>query len=148
MLAVAFPHDQVQILAYNRLVRDLGGLSAEQFLQAVRERFTLEQGPGAPARRGDIAMYFQGAWQTLRPRVTPDAADVIASLDVSVLHDRLLAPVLGIADIRTDTRIEFVGGARGTAALQPAVQTGHAAVGVSLFPVAIPHRMAVRDPGA
>src|SRR6202521_5034406 len=71
MLAVAFPHDQVQILAYNRLVRDLGGLSAEQFLQAVRERFTMEQGPAVPARRGDIAMYFQGAWLTLRPHVKP-----------------------------------------------------------------------------
>ncbi len=148
MLAVAFPHDQVQILAYNRLVKDLGGLSASQFLQAVRERFTLERGPGVPAGRGDIAMYFQGAWQTLRPRATPDAADVIASLDGSVLHDRLLAPVLGIADIRTDTRVDFVGGARGTAALELAVQTGRAAVGFSLFPVTIADLMAVSDAGA
>jgi uncharacterized protein (DUF1015 family) len=148
MLAVAFPHDQVQILAYNRLVRDLGGLSAEQFLQVVRERFTLEQGPGVPAKRGDIAMYFQGAWQTLRPRATPDAADVIASLDVSVLQDRLLAPVLKIADIRTDSRVDFVGGVRGTAALEIAVQTGRAAVAFSLFPVTIADLMAVSDAGA
>jgi uncharacterized protein (DUF1015 family) len=148
MLAVAFPHDQVQILAYNRLVRDLGGLSAGQFLQAVRERFTVERGPGLPARRGDIAMYLQGAWQILRPRAAPDGADVIASLDVSVLQDRLLAPVLGIADIRTDTRIEFVGGARGTAALELAVQTGRAAVAFSLFPVTIADLMAVSDAGA
>jgi uncharacterized protein (DUF1015 family) len=148
MLAVAFPHDQVQILPYNRLVRDLGGLSAEQFLQAVRERFTVEQGPGAPARRGEIAMYFQRAWQTLRPRVKPDAADVIASLDVSLLQDGLLAPVLQIADIRTDTRVDFVGGARGTAALELAVQTGRAAVAFSLFPVTIADLMAVSDAGA
>jgi uncharacterized protein (DUF1015 family) len=148
MLAVAFPHDQVQILAYNRLVKDLGGLSAERFLDAVRDRFTLEPGPGIPATRGDIAMYFQGGWQTLRPRGKPDAADVIASLDVSVLQDRLLAPVLGIADIRTDTRVDFVGGARGTAALELEVQTGRAAVAFSLFPVRIADLMAVSDAGA
>jgi uncharacterized protein (DUF1015 family) len=148
MLAVAFPHDQVQILAYNRLIQDLGGLSAGQFLQAVRERFTLEPGPGVPARRGDIAMYFQGAWQTLRPRVKPDAANVIASLDVSVLQDGLLVPVLEIADIRTDKRVDFVGGDRGTAALELAVQTGRAAVAFSLFPVRIGDLMAVSDAGA
>ena len=148
MLAVAFPHDQVQILPYNRLVRDLGGLSVDQFLQAVRERFTLERGPGVPARRGDIAMYCQGAWQTLRPRVKPEATDVIASLDVSLLQDGLLAPVLEIADIRTDTRVDFVGGARGTAALELAVQTGRAAVAFSLFPATVADLMAVSDAGA
>src|ERR1700730_16035021 len=148
MLAVAFPHDQVQILAYNRLVRNLGGLSAEQFLEAVRERFTLEQGPAVPARRGDIAMYFQGAWQTLRPRVKPVGTDVIASLDVSMLQDGLLAPVLKVADIRTDPRVDFVGGARGTAALELAVQTGRATVAFSLFPVTIADLMAVCDAGA
>ena len=148
MLAVAFPHDQVQILPYNRLVKDLGGTSAGEFLQAVRERFTLEPGPGIPARRGDIAMYVQGGWQTLRPRVKPDEANVIASLDVSVLQDGLLEPVLKIADVRTDTRIEFVGGARGTAALEVAVQTGRAAVAFSLFPVSVADLMTVSDAGA
>jgi len=148
MLAVAFPHDQVQILAYNRVVKDLGGLTAARFLEAVGERFTLEHGPGVPARRGDIAMYFQGAWQTLRPRVKPDAADVIGSLDVNLLQDGLLAPVLGIADIRTDARVDFVGGARGTAALELAVQMGRAAVAFSLFPVTIADLMAVSDAGA
>ena len=147
MLAVAFPHDQVQILSYNRTVKDLGGLSAEEFVNAVRERFTLEPGPGTPGKRGDVAMYFQGAWQTLRPRVAPDPGDPISSLDVSVLQEGLLAPVLKIADVRTDTRIDFVGGARGTTALEQAVDTGKAAVAFSLFPVSVADLMAVSDAG-
>jgi uncharacterized protein (DUF1015 family) len=148
MLAVAFPHDQVQILPYNRVVRDLGGLTPVQFIEAVRERFGVEAGPPAPARRGDIAMYFQGEWRTVTPRHAPDPADPIASLDVSVLQDRLLAPVLGIADVRTDKRIDFVGGARGTAALQAAVDRGQAAVAFSLYPVSVADLMAVSDAGA
>ena len=147
MLAVAFPHDQVQILAYNRTIKDLGGLSADQFLSAVAERFVIAPGPGLPAARGDIAMYFQGAWQTLRRRVAPDPGDPIGSLDVSVLQDGLLAPVLQIADVRTDKRIDFVGGARGTRALEQAVDSGKAAVAFSLFPVSVADLMAVSDAG-
>jgi uncharacterized protein (DUF1015 family) len=147
MLGVAFPHDQVQILPYNRVVRDLGPLSKEQFLEAVGQRFTAGRGPAAPAARGDIAMYFQGGWRTLRPRLRPDPADPIRSLDVSVLQDELLGPVLGIADVRTDRRIDFVGGARGTAALERAVNSGEAAVAFSLFPVSVSDLMAVSDAG-
>jgi uncharacterized protein (DUF1015 family) len=147
MLAVAFPHDQVQILAYNRTVKDLGGLSPDAFLAAVRERFDVTSGPGMPATRGDLAMYFQRAWHTLRPRVAPDATDPIGSLDVSVLQDRLLAPILKIADVRIDKRIDFVGGARGTKALEQAVDSGKAAVAFSLFPVSVADLMAVSDVG-
>jgi uncharacterized protein (DUF1015 family) len=146
VLAVAFPHDQVRILPYNRTVRDLGGSTDEQFLGRLRERFTIESGGAEPAARGDIAMYFQGRWQTLRPRARP--TDAIGSLDVSVLQDQLLAPVLGIADVRTDRRIDFVGGARGTAALEQAVASGRAAVAFSLFPVSVADLMAVSDSGA
>jgi len=162
VLAVAFPHDQVQILSYNRTVKDLGGLSPDAFLAAVRERFEVSPGPGTPAtlrepqgrpevsrgaKRGDIAMYFQGAWHTLRPRVAPDPNDPIGSLDVSVLQESLLAPILGIADVRTDKRIDFVGGARGTRALEQAVDSGKAAVAFSLFPVSVADLMAVSDAG-
>jgi uncharacterized protein (DUF1015 family) len=147
-LAVAFPRDQVQILPYNRTVKDLGGLTDDAFLQAVGSAFSIEPGPAAPARRGDIAMYFTGAWRTLRPRVAPDRADAIGSLDVSVLQDRLLAPVLKIADVRTDKRIDFVGGARGTAELERQVTSGKAAVAFSLYPVAVADLMAVSDAGA
>jgi uncharacterized protein (DUF1015 family) len=148
MLAVAFPHDQVQVLPYNRTVKDLGSQTPVQFMDAVRARFTVDAGPPSPQRRGDVSMYFQGEWRTLRPRTAPDAADAIASLDVSVLQDNLLEPVLQIADVRTDKRIDFVGGARGTSELQKLVDSGKAAVAFSLFPVSVADLMAVSDAGA
>ena len=148
VLAVAFPHNQVQILSYNRIVRDLGGLTPDGFLQSVRERFDVQPGPASPATRGDIAMYFGGAWHTLRSRKRPDPADPIGALDVSVLQDGLLAPVLQIADVRTDKRIDFVGGARGTGELQTLVDGGKAVAAFSLFPVSVSDLIAVSDAGA
>ncbi len=163
VLAVAFPHDQVQILPYNRVVKDLGGLSPDDFLQAVGQRFDADAGPATlrepqggpelgrgatPKRPGDIAMYFRGGWHTLRPRVRPAASDAIGSLDASVLQDLLLEPVLKIADVRTDKRIDFVGGARGTSELERLVDSGQAAVGFSLHPVSVGDLMAVSDAGA
>jgi uncharacterized protein (DUF1015 family) len=148
VLAVAFPHDQVQVLPYNRVVTDLSGRAPEQFLRAVGERFTVEPGPSAPKRRGQLAMYFQGEWRTLTPRMPPDPSNVIGALDVSVLQDHLLAPMLDIADIRTDKRIDFVGGARGTEALEKLVDSGRASVAFSLHPVGIADLMAVSDAGA
>ncbi len=148
VLAVAFPHDQVQILSYNRLVRDLGGLGADEFLAETGRRFAVEEGPASPASRGDIAMYFGGRWRTLRTRTPSNRSDAIGSLDVSVLQDQLLAPVLKIADVRTDKRIDFVGGGRGTRALEAAVDSGQAAVAFSLFPVSVVDLMEVSDAGA
>jgi uncharacterized protein (DUF1015 family) len=147
-LAVAFPHDQVQILPYNRIVKDLGGMSPEAFLAAVRERFDVSAGPASPASRGEISMYLQRAWHTIRPRVEVNSADPIESLDVSVLQDRLLDPVLKIADVRTDKRIDFVGGARGTGELERLVDSGKAAVAFSLYPVSVAGLMQVSDAGA
>jgi uncharacterized protein (DUF1015 family) len=153
VLAVAFPHNQVQILPYNRTVTDLGGQSADAFMAAVRERFDVAPGPSSPTNRGEIAMYFHGAWHTLRRRTEnrepgTEHLDPIASLDVSVLQERLLAPVLGIADVRTDKRIDFVGGGRGTKALEQLVDSGKAAVAFSLYPVSVGDLMAVSDAGA
>ena len=148
MLAVAFPHDQVQILPYNRAVKDLGGLSSDAFLQAVRDRFDVAAGTGSPAGRGELAMYVGGRWHALKPRVRPPESDPIGSLDVSVLQEQLLAPVLKILDVRTDKRIDFVGGARGTTALEQMVDTGRAAVAFSLVPVSVADLMAVSDAGA
>jgi uncharacterized protein (DUF1015 family) len=147
VLAVAFPHDQVQILPYNRVVKDLSGRTPEEFLRAVQDRFTVEAGPATPARHGDISMYLGGTWHTLRPRVAPDPNDAIASLDVSVLQDNLLAPILNIADVRTDKRIDFVGGARGTGELERHVNSGKFAVAFSLYPVSVADLMAVSDAG-
>jgi uncharacterized protein (DUF1015 family) len=146
-LGVAFPHDQVQILPYNRTVKDLGTLTAEAFDNAVRERFDVTDGPAAPSRRGELSMYFRGTWQTLKPRTTP-AGDAIRSLDVSVLQEQLLEPILGIRDITTDRRIDFVGGARGTKALETLVQSGKAVMAFSLFPVSVSDLMTVSDAGA
>jgi len=146
-LGVAFPHDQVQILPYNRIVRDLGSLTPEAFEQALRERFGVQDGPAAPAKRGQISMYFRGRWQTLTPR-TRVATDTIRSLDVSVLQEQMLQPILGIADITTDKRIDFVGGARGTKALEQLVDSGKAAVAFSLYPVSVADLIAVSDAGA
>jgi uncharacterized protein (DUF1015 family) len=147
-LAVAFPDNQVQILPYNRAVKDLGGLSPAAFLQEVRRRFALEPGPATPLRKGEFAMYLQGSWYTLRAPARRDASDAIAALDVSVLQDELLAPVLKIADVRTDTRIEFVGGARGTTELERLVDRGAAAAAFSLYPVAVDDLIAVSDAGS
>jgi uncharacterized protein (DUF1015 family) len=122
-------------------------MSSDAFLAAVRERFDVTEGPGTPAARGDIAMYLNGTWHTLRSRVAPDSNDPIGSLDVSVLQERLLAPLLGVADVRTDKRIDFVGGGRGTKALEQLVDSGKAAVAFSLFPVSVADLMAVSDAG-
>ena len=122
-------------LPYNRTVKDLGGLSPDAFLAAVRERVRRRR--RARRRRRSAATSrctSSGAWHTLRPRVAPDPTDPIGSLDVSVLQERLLAPMLKIADVRTDKRIDFVGGARGTSALEQLVDSGKAAVAFSLYP--------------
>ncbi len=145
-LAVAFPHDQVRILPYNRGVRDLNGLSPVQFIEALRSRFLVEPGGPVPTRRGDIAMYFQREWRAIRPRVVH--GDLVGLLDVSILQDGLLEPVLGIADVRSDPRIGSVGGARGTSELQRLVDSGSYAVAFSLFPVDVADLMAVSDAGA
>jgi uncharacterized protein (DUF1015 family) len=123
----------------------LNGLDPARFRQEVAARFGLAQGPPAPARKGEISMYLEGRWHTLR--VSGKTRGVIDSLDVSVLQDELLAPVLGIADVRADKRIDFVGGARGTSALERRVDEGRAAVAFSLFPVSIDDLMRVSDEG-
>ncbi|HUK37166.1 MAG TPA: DUF1015 family protein [Vicinamibacterales bacterium] len=146
-LAVAFPHDQVQILSYNRVVKTLEPLTADQFERAVRATFDVSDGPKAPVRRGEISMYFGGKWWTLRSRAA-SGTDAIRSLDVSVLQEQLLAPILGITDITTDKRIDFVGGARGTGELERIVDTGAAKVAFSMFPVSVADLMAVSDAGA
>jgi len=146
-LGVAFPHDQVQILAYNRIVRDLGAQSPAGFLEALKSRFDVQDGPATPARRGEMSAYFGGRWHTLRARSTVVASDPIRSLDVSILQELLLSPILGIVDVTTDKRIDFVGGARGTAELEALVQSGTAAVAFSMFPVSVADLMAVSDAG-
>ena len=146
-LTVIFPDSQVQILAYNRVVRDLNGQSKEEFLEAIKQQFTItENANPAPAERGHWSMYLDGHWYglALSPAATLPASTV-SSLDVSVLQDRLLDPVLGIKDVRTDKRIDFVGGLRGTEELARLVNEGKAAVAFSMYPTTVSELLMVSD---
>ena len=146
-LAVLFPADQLRILSYNRIVKDLNNLSAEEFVERLREHFEVSEAEnGSPERKGEIRMYLKGRW--LRLAIPPGSAssdDPISSLDVSALQERVLDPLLGIKDVRTDKRIDFIGGIRGTAALEQAVGEGRAAVAFSMYPVTVEELMAIAD---
>jgi uncharacterized protein (DUF1015 family) len=146
-LAVLFPANQLQILPYNRVVRDLNGLDGETFLARVREVFSVKDGGSPhPARPGEMRMYLAGQWHTLA--WTPDpAAGPIAQLDVTALQERLLAPILGIADPRTSQRIDFIGGIRGPEELVRLVDGGQAAVAFSMYPTTVGQLMAIADAG-
>ena len=146
-LTVIFPDTQVQILAYNRTVQDLNGLSKEEFLNAIKGQFTVtEDAQPEPDQRGKWSMYLDGKWYGLQ--LAPDATlpvGTVAMLDVSVLQDRLLDPILGIKDVRTDKRIDFIGGLRGTKELERLVNEGKAAVAFSLFPTTVDELLMVSD---
>ncbi len=147
-LAVIFPDNQMQILDYNRVVKDLNGLAPEAFLKKLEEAFNVKPEAGAvkPAKAGEFGMYLKGQWYrlTIQPARVP-ANDPVKRLDVSLLQDHLLAPVLGIGDPRRDKRIDFVGGIRGLKELERRVDSGEMAVAFSMFPTSIHDMMAVAD---
>jgi len=146
-LTVIFPDSQMQILAYNRTVHDLNGLSPEEFLNAIKEQFTISENAGPePSKRGNWSMYLGGKWYGLQqsPAATLPTGTV-AMLDVSILQDRLLDPILGIKDIRTDKRVDFIGGLRGTKELERLVDEGKAAVAFSMFPTTVEELLMVSD---
>ena len=149
-LGVAFPHDELRILDYNRVVRDLHGLPPEALLARIRVSFTVNERrvAVAPARPETFGMYLGGRWYelTLSPHLVP-RNDPVASLDISLLQDQLLAPILKIGDPRTDARIDFVGGIRGLSELEQRVQSGAAAVAFALRPTSMEQLMAVADAG-
>ena len=148
-LAVIFPHSQMKILPYNRVVRDLNGLDPAAFLAKLEDTFAVTpDAPKAPAKSREYAMFLGGRWYGLAAKPgTFDPADPIGSLDVSILQTNLLAPVLGIADPRTDKRIDFVGGIRGPAGLEKKVLSGGFAVAFSLSPTTIEQLFSVADAG-
>jgi len=146
-LAVAFPDDQLQILPYNRIVRDLAGMTPDSFMRTLQDRFMIADGPASPVRRGDVSMFLEGRWHTIALGEAPATATPAERLDVTRLQDAILAPLLGIGDVRTDKRIDFVGGARGTAELESRVGSGDASVAFSLYPVDIQDLMAITDAG-
>jgi uncharacterized protein (DUF1015 family) len=147
VLGVAFPDDQVQVLAYNRLVKDLAGASPASLLSQLRERFAVAPGTDVPARRGEVSMYLDGEWYTIEMGNAPATLPAAERLDVNRLQELVLTPMLGIGDVRTDKRIDFVGGARGTRFLEEAVSSGRAAVAFSLYPVTIDDLMSISDEG-
>jgi len=147
-LAVIFPHDQMKIMAYNRVARDLAGLSEEAFLERVRERFEISPAEvPEPEHPRSFGMFLAGRWHRLvaRPGSFPEQ-DPVESLDCAILQNNLLQPVLGIADPRTDKRVDFVGGIRGTQELERRCREGWA-VAFALYPTSIGQLMAVADAG-
>ena len=150
VLAGIFPAEELEILAYNRVVHDLNGLSTDEFFERVRENFivTEDTGDRVPASHGDICMYLEGKWHTLRFAINyVREPDPIERLDVSILQNYILGPVLGITDPTTDERIEFIGGIRGAAELERIVDEGTARVAFSLFPTTMYDLLAVSDVG-
>ena len=149
-LAVIFPHHQMKILDYNRVVKDLNGMSQDVFLAHVGERFTVAPATSAvhPAKPNEFGLYLPGRWFKLaiKPELVPHA-DPVARLDVSLLSDNLLGPVLGITDLRRDKRIDFVGGIRGLHELEQRVDSGEMAVAFALHPTRMNDLMAVADAG-
>jgi len=151
VLAVFFPHNQLKVMDYNRAVKDLNGLTAGQFLEKISAKFTVTKNFAAksPQRLHDFGMVLGGAWYgiTVKEGVY-NAKDPVASLDAAILQDHLLAPVLGIADPRTDDRIKFIGGIRGMAELEKLVNQDGFAAAFSLYATTMEQIMNVADAGA
>lgn len=150
-LAVLFPHDQVRILAYNRVVRDLNGLTPAALLERIAHAFTVHPSatPVSPAQPGQFGCYLDGAWYRLdlHPPLIP-ADDPVRRLDVSLLQDHLIGPLLGIDDPRRDPRIDFVGGIRGLDGLCARVDSGEMRIAFALHPTRMQDLMAVADAAA
>jgi len=147
-LCVAFPHDETQILDYNRVIKDLNGLNADKLLERIGASFTVTPSDAAvkPERPAQFGMYVDGCWYRLdiHPTLIP-ANDPVASLDVALLQENLLTPLLGIGDPRTDDRIDFIGGIRGLAELERRVDSGDMKIAFALYPTRMEALMAVAD---
>ncbi len=144
-LGVLFPARQVTILPYNRVVVDLGGRSSEEFLAALRGKVPVSHSaPPSPARSGDVSLYLGGRWYGLKLPPS-ETGGIVGSLNAELLQRHVLDPILGIRDVRTDKRIDFVGGIRGTEELSRLVDSGRFAAAFSMFPVSVDELMAVSD---
>ena len=147
-LSVLFPDDQLVIMDYNRVVKDLNGHSQQDFLKKLAGHFVIEKTEHKkPVRLHDISMYLDKVWYTLTPNPGSFKNDPIGILDISILQDNLLNPLLGIADPRTDKRIDFVGGIRGLEELERRVDSGEMAVAFALYPVSLQQLMDIANTG-
>lgn len=148
-LSVLFPDEQLRILPYNRVVKDLNGLTKEEFLEKISACFTVEEmgeRPYSPEKKGQFGMYLEGSWYRLTAVDEVRSQDPVKGLDVSILQDSLLGPVLGIGDPRTDKRIDFIGGIRGLRELERRVSEDMA-VAFSMYPTSIQELLDVADAG-
>jgi uncharacterized protein (DUF1015 family) len=141
--AVAFPSNQLRILPYHRVIKDLAGMAHNQFLERLESSFHIQIGDASIPSRGEFGMYVGKKWY----RISPRDKNIKARLDVSLLQDMVLGPILGISDPRTDKRIDFVGGIRGTAELERLVNSGEAVVAFSIHPTSLKDVMDVSDEG-
>ena len=148
-LTTLFPASQLQIMDYNRIVKDLNGLSEKDFLKAVAEKFDVEESENEvkPSSFHTFGLYLQKKWYLLTAKEDTYTNDPIGILDVSILQNNILDPILGIKDQRTDIRIDFVGGIRGLGELVSKVDSGDAAVAISLYPVSIQQLFDIADSG-
>ena len=148
-LSVLFPHDELMIMDYNRTVKDLNGLTPDEFMAKVAGIFEVEpsDSPVAPDKKGVFGMYTGGKWYRLTaPGSLFEGKDAVESLDVSVLQEQLLGPVLGIGDPRTDSRIDFIGGIRGLKELERRAD-GDMCISFSMYPTSIDELFDVADNG-
>ncbi|MBX2800063.1 MAG: DUF1015 family protein [Myxococcales bacterium] len=146
-LAGLYPADRLEVMSYNRVVNDLNGHTPESFLDAVSHAYEVERdGPDTPTARGEVAMHLDGQWFRLRARPRVRSTDPVSGLDVAILQDHVLNPILGIDDPRRSTRLRFVGGIHGPQALKTAVAEG-AGVAFHLFPTGLDQLFAVADAG-
>jgi uncharacterized protein (DUF1015 family) len=151
-LSVLFPDDQLEIMDYNRLVKDLNGLSEDEFLKRLSAKFTVRGSQSTaeaakPSKPHDFGMYLKGSWYQLAAKKEIVREDPIGVLDITILQENILSPLLGISDPRTDKRIDFVGGIRGLEELQRRVDSGEMAVAFALFPVSLKQLMDIADSG-
>jgi uncharacterized protein (DUF1015 family) len=154
-LSVIFPHNQVQVLPYNRVLKDLNGHSVQTLMQKLGSVFSVQPSPGdsavapgSPAGKHELTLYVEGRWHTLRFRSNLlSGTDAIDQLDVTLLQRHVLEPIFGITDPRTSDRISFVGGIRGTAELEKLVNSGTYACAFSMFPTSVEDLMAIADAG-
>ena len=147
-LAAAFPASQLRILPYNRVVKSLNGMSETEFLVKVAEKFSIVvTGNPQPEKSGEFCMYLGGRWLLLQPKFATAGLGVIERLDVSILQDNILAPLLGIADPRTSKAIDFIGGIRGTGELTRLVDSGSYQVAFSMYPTTVGQLMDIADAG-
>ncbi|HME90809.1 MAG TPA: DUF1015 family protein, partial [Myxococcaceae bacterium] len=147
-LSVVFPDDQVKILDYNRAVRDLRGLAAEELLAQIARRFEIAPGSAEkPSSAHQFGMFLRGRWYRLTAKPEAIGSTPAEALDVSILQNHLLSPILGVGDPRTDKRMHFVGGIRGTAELERLVASGEYQVAFALYPTRLDQLMAIADAG-